>query len=62
MESLKGGWKPLREVSQADLDKALGDTQAPVPDTRPTTEHVGSVAKPSLVHGYPAGFELESEL
>ena len=32
MESLKS-WKPLKEVSQADLDRALGDTQAPVPDT-----------------------------
>ena len=61
MESLKSR-KPLKKVSQADLDRALGDTQAPVPDTRSVAKSTGSIEKPSLVQGVPAGLESDSEV
>ena len=52
MESIKG--KPLTGVSQADLDRALGETQ-----TLSTTEPSGPVGKPTVVQSYPAGYESE---
>ena len=55
MESIKGN--PLRGVSQADLDRALGETQTPS-----TTEPSGPVGKSTLVQSYPAGYESDVEL
>ena len=57
MESIKSGGKPLREVYQAALSRALGKTQTPS-----TTEPTSSVSKSSLVQGYPAGFKSDVKL
>ena len=61
MDSLKS-WKPLKEVSQVDLDRALGDTQDPVSDTRLVSPSTISIEKLSLVQGISAGFESDPEV
>ena len=61
MDSLKS-WEPLKEVSQADLYRALGVTQAPVPDAHLVATSTSSIEKLSLVWGVPAGFESDPEV
>ena len=52
-------WRPLRELSQEDLDQALGESHDSA--TKIEEQHEGKPKGASLVSGIPTGCELDVE-